>query len=395
VTNLYEGFLQRGPDATGLSFWTGQAATTAASRQNVLNAFATCPPARELAGTLYSEAFWLVTDHLGTPRMVVDKSGSLAGVKRHDYLPFGEELGAGVGGRTATQGYNPVDNVRQKFTGYERDTETNLDYAQARYYASAQGRFTGVDPLTASARAASPQTWNRYSYGVNNPLRYADPTGMDANDAQQKQEPPPPPPPLPTAPSIPPISNALAGSPAFVQQHPIAAGIQIYVPVTGFVSNEYFQGGYNTGVESVAEITVVDGRGVPINEPFWVKEDVDAQLSVNNQVMAAPVRQNPDVVFTENGFPDNINITKSTAARLPQAEVDAAQDTLARNHFKNSQTQALTIMTPGRGVVLTVVNERTQENRAALVTDQRGILVPNYSTNVSIKSITPSVVGSP
>jgi RHS repeat-associated protein len=396
VTNLYEGFLQRGPDASGLSFWAGQAGTTSAARQNVLSAFAVSTAARELSGTLYRETFWLVSDHLSTPRMVVDKSGNLAGMKRHDYLPFGEELGAGVGGRTATQGYNAVDNVRQKFTGYERDTETNLDYAQARYYASAQGRFTGVDPLTASARAASPQTWNRYSYGVNNPLRYADPTGMDANDAQQKQEPPPPPPPPPpAAPIIPPISNALAGSPAFVQQHPIAAGIQIYVPVTGFVSNEYFQGGYITGIESVAEITVVDERGIPINEPFWVKEDVDAQLSVNNQVMAAPVRQNPDVVLTENGFPDNINITKSTAARLPQAGVDAAQDTLARNHFKNSQTQTLTIMTPGRGVVLTVVNERTQENRAALVTDQRGILVPNYSTNVSIKSITPSVVGSP
>jgi hypothetical protein len=30
---------------------------------------------------------WLVTDQLGTPRMIFDKSGSLASVKRHDYLP--------------------------------------------------------------------------------------------------------------------------------------------------------------------------------------------------------------------------------------------------------------------------------------------------------------------
>jgi hypothetical protein len=35
---------------------------------------------------------WLVTDQLGTPRMVFDLSGSLANVSRHDYLPFGEEL---------------------------------------------------------------------------------------------------------------------------------------------------------------------------------------------------------------------------------------------------------------------------------------------------------------
>ena len=35
---------------------------------------------------------WLVGDQLGTPRMVADGTGSLAGIKRHDYLPFGEEL---------------------------------------------------------------------------------------------------------------------------------------------------------------------------------------------------------------------------------------------------------------------------------------------------------------
>jgi hypothetical protein len=28
---------------------------------------------------------WLVTDQLGTPRMIFDQTGSLAGVKRHDY----------------------------------------------------------------------------------------------------------------------------------------------------------------------------------------------------------------------------------------------------------------------------------------------------------------------
>jgi len=33
---------------------------------------------------------WLVSDHLGTPRMILDQTGSLANMKRHDYLPFGE-----------------------------------------------------------------------------------------------------------------------------------------------------------------------------------------------------------------------------------------------------------------------------------------------------------------
>jgi RHS repeat-associated protein len=180
VTNLYEGFLQRGPDANGLSFWTGQAGTTAAARQSVLDAFATCGPFRELSGALYRETFWLVADHLGTPRMVVDKSGSLAGIKRRDYLPFGGELDANVGGRTPAQGYGTGDNVRQKFTGYERDTETNLDYAQTRYYSSAQGRFTSVDPDNAQGflTPEDPQSWNGYSYVKNNPCKNTDPNGM-------------------------------------------------------------------------------------------------------------------------------------------------------------------------------------------------------------------------
>jgi RHS repeat-associated protein len=175
VSNLYEAFLQRGPDAGGLSFWAGSA-TVGQGRQNVLNAFAAASSFKELAGTLYRDANWLVTDHLGTPRMVVNKSGALSGVKRHDYLPFGEELEVGVGGRTLAQGYSG-DNVRQKFTSKERDLETRLDYSLARYYSPAQGRFTSPDPLDASGHPIAPQTWNRYSYVLNNPLNLTDPEG--------------------------------------------------------------------------------------------------------------------------------------------------------------------------------------------------------------------------
>jgi len=121
---------------------------------------------------------WLVTDHLGTPRMVVDLSGSLQSIRRHDYLPFGEEL-TNQGGRTSGEGY-AGDHVRQQFTGYERDDETGLDFAQARYFASQQGRFTSVDPLLESGITVNPKTWNRYAYALNNPLRFTDPTGLRA-----------------------------------------------------------------------------------------------------------------------------------------------------------------------------------------------------------------------
>jgi RHS repeat-associated protein len=192
VTDLYEAFLQRAPDGPGLTFWVNN--TNANGLAATLAAFKVSGEYAELAGTLYREAFWLVPDHLGTPRMIVNKSGSLASIKRHDYLPFGEEL-SGRGSRTAAMGYT-VDSVRQRFTSKERDGETGLDYFGARYYTNVQGRFTGVDPYdinlerqnTADPEEAEAvfrnyiseaQHWNRYSYALNNPLKYVDPNGRE------------------------------------------------------------------------------------------------------------------------------------------------------------------------------------------------------------------------
>ncbi len=130
------------------------------------------PTAVNANGTQYT-----TTDNLGSPR-VITKSGGLV-ASRHDYMPFGTELGAGTGSRTTGMGFsNAGDTNRKKFTGYERDNETGLDFAQARYYSNTQGRFTSPDPLMASATAADPQTWNRYVYVVNNPLKFVDPSGM-------------------------------------------------------------------------------------------------------------------------------------------------------------------------------------------------------------------------
>jgi RHS repeat-associated protein len=75
----------------------------------------------------------------------------------------------------------PVDFIMThrlllRFTGKERDSESGLDYFGARYNGSTMGRFMTPDPL--GGKLVDPQTLNRYSYVINNPLRFTDPTGL-------------------------------------------------------------------------------------------------------------------------------------------------------------------------------------------------------------------------
>ena len=68
---------------------------------------------------LYCSHRFAMFPALGTPRMIFDQTGAVDKMKRHDYLPFGEELVATEGGRTTAMGY-AADTLRQKFTSKER-----------------------------------------------------------------------------------------------------------------------------------------------------------------------------------------------------------------------------------------------------------------------------------
>jgi RHS repeat-associated protein len=114
---------------------------------------------------------------LGSPRVITDSNGQV--ISRRDFMPFGEEIVNNIGERaSASLKYNVADSVRQKFTGYQKDEETQLDFAEARMYENRHGRFTAVDPLLASGKSANPQSFNRFVYCQNRPLVLTDPTGQ-------------------------------------------------------------------------------------------------------------------------------------------------------------------------------------------------------------------------
>jgi len=102
-------------------------------------------------------------DHLGSSSVMTDATG--VQVENYTYTAYGRERANGAVAPDATH----------RFTGQVFDNDTGLYYYRARYYDPELARF--VQPDTVVPSLWNPQSWNRYSYVFNNPLKYTDPTG--------------------------------------------------------------------------------------------------------------------------------------------------------------------------------------------------------------------------
>lgn len=102
-------------------------------------------------------------DHLSV-RATTDAAGTKIGEQAH--YPFGEAW------------FSASTTAKQRFTTYERDTESGNDYAIFRYHVNRLGRFNRPDPL--AGYIADPQSLNRYGYVLNDPANMVDPNGLDA-----------------------------------------------------------------------------------------------------------------------------------------------------------------------------------------------------------------------
>jgi RHS repeat-associated protein len=127
---------------------------------------------------------YVLSDLQGTTRAVMNNNGSSSAiVARHDYLPFGEEIGSNIGLRSSGQGYAASDTNRWKYGLTERDAATGLDHTWWRKYESYSGRWTSPDPYNGSLTIANPQSFNRFTYTQNDPVNFVDPSGLNAESA--------------------------------------------------------------------------------------------------------------------------------------------------------------------------------------------------------------------
>ena len=129
-------------------------------------------------------------DHLNSTTVTVDEDGDVVSSK--DYLPFGSE------------GVSTGEPVARTYIGEYGDTETNLQYLNARYMDPSRGQFNSQDPTFLAIGTSEladrmhvpefedkekrnkealqmflsdPQVQNSYNYARNNPITLKDGTG--------------------------------------------------------------------------------------------------------------------------------------------------------------------------------------------------------------------------
>lgn len=125
------------------------------------------------AGGPATELVYLHDDHLGTVESITDATGTV--VERRKYEPFGE----------ARSPLNPAvakspsvgdPRVRLGFTEHEEDAETSLVNMRGRLYDPKTASFVSPDPYVQAPILG--QSYNRYSYVLNSPLNFVDPSGF-------------------------------------------------------------------------------------------------------------------------------------------------------------------------------------------------------------------------
>lgn len=134
----------------------------------ITSVFVATTPELAMAGTPeYDPVFYYYhTDHLGSSSIMTDSDGDL--VQHYGYSPYGKEQ---------YKNNTAAFDVSNRYTGQVFDEDIELYYYGARYYDPELARFIQPDTIIPGRITDNSQVLNRYSYAMNNPLKYIDPSG--------------------------------------------------------------------------------------------------------------------------------------------------------------------------------------------------------------------------
>jgi RHS repeat-associated protein len=126
------------------------------------------PIAGRTAALAAPHPLYLEKDQLGSIVGITDESGAL--VAAYAYDPWGVRSAL-----LTTRGPNPQANWTKGYTGHEQLPFGNLIHMGGRVYDADLGLFSSPDLVSQSL--TDDRTINRYSYVLNNPLKFTDPNG--------------------------------------------------------------------------------------------------------------------------------------------------------------------------------------------------------------------------
>ncbi|WP_158972453.1 RHS repeat domain-containing protein [Paraglaciecola sp. L3A3] len=113
---------------------------------------------------------YLLQDHLGSTSVITNESGLIE--ERLSFNTWGERRASNWSSNSVS--LNGLTSTRG-FTGHEMLDDSGLIHMNGRVYDPSAGRFLSADILIQAP--TNTQSYNRYSYVLNNPLSYVDPTG--------------------------------------------------------------------------------------------------------------------------------------------------------------------------------------------------------------------------
>lgn len=262
-----------------------------------------------------------------------------------DYYPYGE---------TRIENHHDTHNQTNRYTGHGFDSQTNLNYMGARYYAGDRGQFISQDPVfqalgdwkTVQEKTGdklgyylqNPQTHNSYSYAFNNPLKYVDNNGEFAIQLS---------------------FNSGGGFGAAVgSNHTVGFALDgsygyTVTPYAGGLAGGKLSAGLQLGVSTVdtwadtagtelytefgasAFIVGVDG-GFSVSDDKSVGIQIGASAGPETPVYAGAGVGKSTVIVDRNVFDDIVSITKSIRNILSARNINTTKE-LSTNNNKNDE----------------------------------------------------------
>jgi len=120
-----------------------------------------------------NDTFYLHKDHLGSTTSITNSAGSI--VQHINYDPWGKQNrfynSGSLLGKLVQQ--SPAES--NGYTGHKQISGLDIIHMNGRIYDPTLGRFLQADPHIQAPKNS--QNYNRYSYVLNNPMSYTDPSG--------------------------------------------------------------------------------------------------------------------------------------------------------------------------------------------------------------------------